>query len=91
MPFFITTVPSYSVRSPSLALPASQRRGSAIATAIGLRKKSELDIVIDGEFDFVHSYATYDEIRGRVDVRFEKDTSFDNFNITFEGQSNTYV
>ncbi|EXJ66292.1 uncharacterized protein A1O5_10444 [Cladophialophora psammophila CBS 110553] len=92
MPSFLSSaVPSYSARSRSLALPASQRRGSAIATAMGLRKKSEIDIVLDGEADFVHSYSTYDEIKGRVDVRFEKDTSFDDLSITFEGQSCTYV
>jgi hypothetical protein len=56
-----------------------------------LRKKSELDIVLDGEADFVHSYATYDEIKGRVNIRFEKDTSFDDVNVTFEGLSCTYV
>ncbi|KIX94884.1 uncharacterized protein Z520_09574 [Fonsecaea multimorphosa CBS 102226] len=92
MPSFLSSaVPSYSGRSRSLALPSASRRGSAIATAIGLRKKSEIDIVLDGAADFVHSYSTYDEIKGRVDVRFEKDTSFDDLNITFEGQSCTYV
>lgn len=90
MPSFLAAVPSYSARSRSLALP-TQRRGSAIASAIGLRKKSDIDIVLDGEADFVHSYSTYDEIKGHVDVRFEKDTSFDDLNITFEGQSLTYV
>ncbi|OQV00078.1 Arrestin or S-antigen, domain-containing protein isoform 3 [Cladophialophora immunda] len=94
MPSFLSSaVPSYSARSRSLALPSSSssRRGSAIASAIGLRKKSEIDIVLNGEADFVHSYSTYDEIKGRVDVRFEKDTSFDDLNITFEGKSCTYV
>ena len=90
MPSFLASVPAYT-RSRSLALPAAQRRGSAIANAIGLRKKTELDIVLDGETDFVHSYSTYDEIKGHVDIRFEKDTSFDDVNITFEGVSNTYV
>ena len=90
MPGFLTAVPSYSARSRSLALP-SPRRGSAIASAIGLRKKTEVDIVLDGEAEFVHSYATYDEIKGRVELRFEKDTPFHDVNVTFEGQSNTYV
>ncbi|OAL39022.1 hypothetical protein AYO20_01773 [Fonsecaea nubica] len=92
MPSFLSSaVPSYSARSRSLALPSSSRRGSAIATAIGLRKKSEIDIVLEGDAEFVHSYATYDEIKGRVDIRFEKDTSFDDVSITFEGRSCTYV
>lgn len=97
MPFALTTTtttitPSYSSRSRSLPLPNTQgRRGSAIAAAIGLRKKSEITIVLDGDADFVHSYSTYDEIKGHVDVRFDKDTAFDDLNITFEGQSSTYV
>ncbi|EXJ61748.1 hypothetical protein A1O7_02178 [Cladophialophora yegresii CBS 114405] len=90
MPSFLTNVPAYT-RSRSLALPASQRRGSAIANAIGLRKRSELDIVLDGDADFVHSYSTYDEIKGHAVIKFEKDTSFDDLNITFEGQTCTYV
>ena len=91
MPSLLTTVPSYSARSRSLALPASQRRGSAIATAIGLRKKNDIEIVLDGADDFVHSYSTYDDIKGCVDVKFEKETSFDEVAITFEGTSCTYV
>ena len=91
MPSFLTSVPAYSSRSRSLALPSGQRRGSAIANAIGLRKRTELEIVLDGETDFVHSYSTYDEIKGHVDLKFEKDTAFDDVNVTFEGQSNTYV
>jgi hypothetical protein len=90
MPSFRPNAPSYSSRSRSLALP-TQRRGSAIASAIGLRKKTEVDIVLDGDFELVHSYSTYDSINGHVEIRFEKDTSFDDFNITFEGQSSTYV
>ncbi len=90
MPSLLASVPAYT-RSRSLALPATQRRGSAIASAIGLRKKTELDIVLDGETDFVHSYSTYDEIKGHVDIRFGTETSFDDVNITFEGVSNTYV
>ncbi|KIW70052.1 hypothetical protein PV04_02363 [Phialophora macrospora] len=90
MPSFLTNVPAYS-RSRSLAMPASQRRGSAIANAIGLRKKSELDIILDGDADFVHSYSTYDEIKGHVEIKFDKPTAFDDLNITFEGLSCTYV
>ena len=70
MPSLLTAVPSIPARSQSLALPAAQRRGLAIASAIGLRKKSDVDIVLDGAADFVHSYSTYDEIKGHVDVNF---------------------
>ncbi|KIX07300.1 uncharacterized protein Z518_01953 [Rhinocladiella mackenziei CBS 650.93] len=93
MPSFLaSTVPSYGrSRSLPIAATASGRRGSAIATAIGLRKKNEIDIILDGEADFIHSYSTYDEIKGQVEIKFEKDTSFDDVSITFEGQSFTYV
>lgn len=96
MPSFVAAtlaVPSYSSRSRSLPIVGTPqgRRGSAIANAIGLRKRNEIDIVLDGEGEFVHSYSTYDEIKGCVNVKFEKDTSFDDLNVTFEGQSNTYV
>jgi hypothetical protein len=67
------------------------RKASVVANAISFLRKSELDIVLDGETAFVHSYSTYDEIKGRVDIKFDRDTAFDNLNITFEGQSNTYV
>jgi len=67
------------------------RRGSAIATAIGLRKRSEIDVVLDGEPDYIHSYSTFDEINGHIDIRFEKDTLFHDLSVTFEGVSNTYV
>lgn len=95
MPSFLSStipVPSYTARTRSLPLTPSQgRRGSAIASAIGLRKKSEIDIFLDGEAEFIRSYSTYDEIKGRVDIKFDKDTSYDDVNITFEGQSFTYV
>ncbi|KAK5202825.1 hypothetical protein LTR41_011431 [Exophiala xenobiotica] len=96
MPSFLTPtlpVPSYQARARSLPIAASPqgRRGSALANAIRLRKKNEIDIVLDGTAGLVYSYSTYDEIKGRVDVEFEKDTSFDNLTITFEGQSSTFV
>jgi hypothetical protein len=59
--------------------------------SIVLRKKNEIDIVLDGEADFVHSYSTFDEIKGRVDLKFEKDVQIDELMITFEGHSATYV
>lgn len=90
-PFLTTTIPSYSGRTRSLPVVPASRRGSAIASAIGLRRKSDIDIVLDGEPDFVHSYSTFDEIKGHVDIRFDKDTSFHDLSITFEGVSMTYV
>lgn len=90
-PFLTTTIPSYSGRTRSLPTVPVGRRGSTIANAIGLRRKSDIDIVLDGEIDFVHTYSTFDEIKGRIDIRFEKDTSFHDLSITFEGVSTTYV
>ncbi|EXJ91079.1 hypothetical protein A1O1_04186 [Capronia coronata CBS 617.96] len=91
--FFTSAVPSYSARSRSLPIQGNGtgRRGSALASAMGLRRKSELDIVFDGGTEFVHSYSTYDEIKGHVDVKFDKDTAFDDLIITFEGRTSTYV
>ncbi len=95
MPSFLAStvsVPSYTARSRSLPVHTREgRKGSALANAIGLRRKNELDIVLDGYAEFVHSYSTYDEIKGYVNVKFEKDTSFDELAVTFEGQSCTYV
>ncbi|KAK4935702.1 hypothetical protein LTR10_023285 [Elasticomyces elasticus] len=96
MPAFMPAalaVPSYSTRSRSLptANESQGRRGSAIANAIGLRKKNEIDIALDGPGEFVHSYSTYDEIKGRVNIKFDKDTDFGDLHIAFEGQSMTYV
>jgi hypothetical protein len=99
MPSFLTStvpVPSYSTRSRSLPVGAgspapSGRRGSALASAIGLRKKNEIDIVLDDPRDSARTYSTFDEIKGRVDIKFEKDTPFHDLTITFEGQSFTYV
>lgn len=93
MPMFITAAfnPG-SGRSRSLPLNAvpGGRRASALA-AIVLRKKSEVDIVLDGDDEFIHSYSTYDEIRGKMEMKFEKDTPFDDISIIFEGQSDTFV
>ncbi|KAJ9623000.1 hypothetical protein H2204_011258 [Knufia peltigerae] len=96
MPSFLSStipVPSYTARSRSLPTNNTRegRKGSAIANAIGLRKKNEIDIILDGDDEFVHSYSTHDEIQGHVEVKFEKDTQFDELAITFEGQSSTYV
>jgi len=86
------TAPSYPGRAFSLPvnMAPSGRRPSALAAMV-MRKKSEIDIVLDGEEELVHSYSTYDEIKGHVDVKFDKDTLFDDMIITFEGQSATFV
>ena len=87
-----TTVPAYGSRArslPSNILPGPRR--ASTLTSIVLRKKNELDIVLDGEAEFVHSYSTYDEIKGHVEIKFEKDVQIDELVITFEGQSSTYV
>ncbi|RVX68210.1 hypothetical protein B0A52_08719 [Exophiala mesophila] len=90
--FLMTTIPSYSGRTrslPTVSVPG--RRSSAIANVMGMRKRVEIEVVLDGHADLVHSYATYDEIRGRVDIKCEKDTPYQDLSITFEGVSNTYV
>ena len=87
-----TTIPAYGSRARSLPnniLPGP-RRQSTLASIV-LRKKNEIDINLDGEVEFVHSYSTYDEIKGNVELKFEKDVQIDELIITFEGQSSTYV
>jgi hypothetical protein len=69
----------------------SQGRRQSAWEQLGLRKKSEIDIVLDGGDDFVHSYTTHDEIKGEVILKFEKDTAVDDLVITFEGLTFTYV
>ena len=56
-----------------------------------MRKKHEIDIVLDEQDAFINSYSTHDSIQGKVVLRFEKDTSFDAVQVLFEGQTNTYV
>jgi hypothetical protein len=85
-------MPLYGSRSRSLPanlLPGPRRQSTL--TSIVLRKKNEIDIVLDGGAEFVHSYSTYDEIKGHVELKFEKDVQIDELIITFEGQSATYV
>lgn len=87
------SAPHYTPRARSLPANALSdgRRRSTLA-GIVLRKKNEIDIVLDdGEAEFVNAYSTHDEIKGRVHLRFEKDTLLDELFITFEGQSATYV
>lgn len=89
-----TAVPHYTPRvralPPANVLPDNRRR--ATLASIVLRKKSEIDIVLDGgEPELVNVYSTHDEIKGRIELRFEKDTPLDELIITFEGQAATYV
>ena len=84
---------SYSVPViPSQHRPwiAGSRRQSALQT-LGLRKKSDIEIVLDGPEEFVHTYSSFDQIKGQVKLKFEKDTSIDDISVTFEGLSQTYV
>lgn len=89
-----------SIRSNSLQEPSSTsainpyvRRGSATVQAFtrSLRKKSEIEIVLEGEESFIRTYSTFDQIKGHVEIKFEKDTLIGDMMISFEGQSQTYV
>jgi len=91
-----------SANSRSLSLPEPTqsvtngpyvRRGSATLEALtrGMRKKSELEVVLDGKDEFIRTYSTFDQISGHVQLKFEKDTLINDLNIVFEGQAQTYV
>ena len=69
----------------------TQGRRQSAWEQLGLRRKNEMDIVLDGGDDFIHSYTTHDEIKGEVILKFEKDTAVDDLVITFEGLTFTYV
>ena len=94
MPSLLSTaVPHYTPRARSLPtnILGEGRRRSTLA-GIVLRKRNEIDIVLDdSEAEFVNVYSTHDEIKGKVEMRFEKDTLLDELWITFEGQAATYV
>ncbi|KAJ9605460.1 hypothetical protein H2200_010117 [Cladophialophora chaetospira] len=62
------------------------RRPSAVVAGT----KSEIDIIFDHESDFFPCYATHDQIRGNLQLKFEKDTVVDDVTISLEGQSMTY-
>ena len=79
-----------SISSSGRPLGPGGRRQSTLQS-LGLRKKNDVEIVLDGAEDFVHSYSTFDEIKGNVILKFEKDTAIDDISITFEGVSLTYV
>ena len=90
----VFSAPAYSsLRSRSLPTNSltDGRRRSTIA-GIVLRKKREIEVVLEGQDDnVVHVYSTHDEIKGRVELKFEKDLPLDELIITFEGISATYV
>jgi hypothetical protein len=86
------SVPNALRRGPTrtnTANPPSRRQSAW--EQLGLRKKSDIDIVLDGGEDFVSSYTTHDEVKGVVVLKFEKSTVVDDLNITFEGSTMTYV
>ena len=90
-PLRSSTAPAYSrTRSLPVNLLPSSRRQSTLASII-LRKKNEIDIILDGEAEYVHSYSTFDEIKGLVEIKFEADIELEELQITFEGQTLTYV
>lgn len=93
MQSLLRSAPAYSQRTRSLPNNStdSGRRRSSLATIV-LRKKNEIEIVLEGqETEFVNVYSTHDEIKGRVDLKFDKDMPLDELIITFEGVSQTYV
>ncbi|MBA7491048.1 hypothetical protein ES702_01593 [subsurface metagenome] len=69
------------------------RRGSATLDALtrGLRKKSEVEVVLDGKNEFIRTFSTFDQIKGHVELKFERDTIIGDMTVALEGQSNTYV
>ncbi|KAK5945597.1 hypothetical protein PMZ80_002802 [Knufia obscura] len=98
MPSFFAS--SANLRSQSLPEPPQHaitgpyvRRGSTTLEALarGMRKKSELEIVLDGKDEFVRTYSTFDQIKGHIQLKFEKDTLISDLSIVFEGQAQTYV
>lgn len=77
---------------PKQRSPTTSRRQSAFETIQrSLRRKSEVDVVLDDGDDFIRTYSTFDQIKGHVNLKFEKDTLIDDLHIFLEGQSNTYV
>jgi hypothetical protein len=67
------------------------RRRSTALQSFSSRRRNEIDIVLDDEDDcsFVSSYTTLDKISGQVIIKCEKDTSFHDLEITFEGITDT--
>ncbi|KAL9620864.1 MAG: hypothetical protein Q9160_004645 [Pyrenula sp. 1 TL-2023] len=68
------------------------RRMSTAIQSFVIRNKPTVDIVLHDQQDaYIHSYTTLDRIEGHVMMKFDKDTSFDDLSILFEGQSDTFV
>lgn len=71
---------------------APPRRMSTAIQSFVIRNKPTVEIVLHDQQDaYIHSYTTLDRIEGHVTIKFDKDTSFDDLSISFEGQSDTYV
>jgi hypothetical protein len=68
----------------------SARRPSALAVRV-IRKKYEINIIFDDNSEFLPCYATHDQIRGHVELKFDKDTVVEDLMIYLEGQSMTYL
>lgn len=69
------------------------RRSSATIDALtrGLRRRSEVEVILDGKNEFIRTYSTFDQIKGRVELKFERDTIIGDMIVFLEGQSQTYV
>ncbi|KAK5069535.1 hypothetical protein LTR64_008216 [Lithohypha guttulata] len=99
-------MPSLSLRSASLrtgslsnasdnttATGPFARRGSATLDALtrSLKRKSGVEVVLDGKDEFVRTYSTFDKIQGQVNLNLEKDTLIGDLVISLEGLAQTYV
>ena len=87
-------VPIFTYYTMSNSIPYA-RRSSAFQSFVPiLRKKSDIDIVLEPQengIGLVNTYSTHDAIKGELVIAFERDTHFDDLMITFEGQTLTYV
>ncbi|KAE8147486.1 hypothetical protein BDV25DRAFT_160260 [Aspergillus avenaceus] len=66
-------------------------RGSSVLEPLGL-SRPKVDIELVGQTDgHVNAYTTKDRIEGTVTIKVDRDTRFDEVDITFEGSSRTSV
>ena len=72
-----------------MSISTSLSRRTSTFPSFGLRKKNDIDIVLDEQEAFINSYTTHDKIEGHVVIKFDRDTTFDDLMITFEGQTIT--
>ncbi len=87
-------VPIFTYYTMSNSIPYARRPSTFQSLVPVLRKKTDIDIVLEAQehaFGFVNTYSTHDAIKGEVVITFERDTHFDDLMITFEGQTLTYV